>query len=178
MRYFNDMALESQVLEILRSGHGITSIFSDFNRLASRLTANPIERDTFAIDTADKKVSKWKAAAAGDPGLFGGAQHIQKCRGGNLPQRILLREGLSCFRLRPSDPRCARDPSTQNHRRGKGELEIKVVINRIPQSNGQGETLEEHKLPTVVQFVLPETSYDFTDLKGRLRSIIRLISLL
>lgn len=99
MRYFKDMALESQVLEILRSGHDITSIFSDFNRLASRLTANPIERDTFAIDTADKKVSKWKAAAAGDPGLFGGGQHIQKRRGGNLPQRILLREGLSCFRL-------------------------------------------------------------------------------
>lgn len=37
----------------------------------------------------------------------------------------------------------------------------------------KGEILEEHKLPTVVQFVLPETSYDFTDLKDPLRSTIR-----
>lgn len=62
MQCFQDMALESQALKILKSGHAITSISCDFNRLVSWLIANLIERDTFPIDTADKNVPKWKAA--------------------------------------------------------------------------------------------------------------------
>ncbi|MCJ1262133.1 hypothetical protein MMC22_002003 [Lobaria immixta] len=158
------MALESQVLEILRSGHGITSIFSDFNRLASRLTANPIERDTFAIDTADRRSPSGKRPPP-EIRAFLEAHSIFKSVAVEI-YRILLR----------SDPRILAALETLRPKiigEVKASLRLRGSSIEFHSRMVKEEILEEHKLPTVVQFVLPETSYDFTDLEDRLRSTIR-----